>query len=98
MLRLHNLQRVRLLKQQAQNITTRVQTLKSDSTEFESFKILSSEIADSQLTNVQSMKFKKSIIAAAADALLSSIFLSFKSKIIKFKKMRIYKNQSENEH
>ena len=44
------------------------------------------------------MKFKKLIVAAAADALLSSIFLLFKSKIIKSEKMRIYKNQSENEH
>ena len=48
MLRLHNLQRVRLLKQQAQNIMTRTQTFKSDFTESESFEVLSSEIADSQ--------------------------------------------------
>ena len=52
MLRLYNLQRARLLKQQAQNITTKVQTLKSDSTEFKLFKILSSEIADNQSANV----------------------------------------------
>ena len=58
----------------------------------------SSEIADNQSTNVQSMKFKKLIIAAAADALLSSISLSFKSKIIKFEKMKTYKSQNENEH
>ena len=52
MLRLHNLQRARLLKQQAQNITTKVQTFKNNFTEFESFEVLSSEIADNQLTNV----------------------------------------------
>ena len=44
------------------------------------------------------MKFKKSTVAAAVDALLSSIFLSFKSRIIKSEKMKTYKNQSENEH
>ena len=98
MLRLHNLQRVRLLEQQAQNITTRTQTLKSDFIESESFEVLSSEIADSQSASVQSMKFKKSIVAAAADALLLSISLSFKLKIIKSEKMRTYKSQSENEH
>ena len=38
MLRLYNLQRARLLKQQAQNITTKAQTLKSNFTEFESFR------------------------------------------------------------
>ena len=52
MLRLHNLQRARLLKQQAQNITTKTQTLKSDFIKSESFEMLSSEIADSQSTNV----------------------------------------------
>ena len=51
MLRLHNLQRVRLLKQQVQNITTKAQTLKSDFTESESFEVLSLKIADSQSTN-----------------------------------------------
>ena len=60
--------------------------------------MLSSEIVDSQSANAQSMKFRKLTVAVAADALLSSIFLSFKSKIIKSEKMRIYKNQSENEH
>ena len=44
------------------------------------------------------MKFKKLIIAAVADALLLSISLSFKSKIIKFEKMKTYKSQSKNEH
>ena len=97
-LRLHNLQRARLLKQQTQNITIRTQTLKSDFTEFKSFEVLSLKIADSQSTNTQSMKFKKLTVAAAVDALLSSISLSFKSKIIKFEKMKIYKSQSENEH
>ena len=60
--------------------------------------MLSWKIADSQSANVQSMRFKKSTVAAAADALLSNIFLSFKSKIIKSEKMRTYKSQSENEH
>ena len=44
------------------------------------------------------MKFKKSTVAVIADALLLSISLSFKSKIIKSEKMKISKNQSENEH
>ena len=44
------------------------------------------------------MRFKKLIVAAAADALLSKISLSFKLKIIKFEKMKAYKSQSENEH
>ena len=44
------------------------------------------------------MRFKKLIVAAAVNALLSNISLSFKSKIIKFEKMKTYKNQSENEH
>ena len=44
------------------------------------------------------MKFKKSIVAATIDALLSSIFLSLKLKIIKSEKMKTYKSQSENEH
>ena len=34
----------------------------------------------------------------AADALLSQISLSFKSKIIKLEKMKTYKDQSENKH
>ena len=44
------------------------------------------------------MRFKKLTVAAAADALLSSISLLFKSKIIKSEKIRTYTNQSENEH
>ena len=60
--------------------------------------MLSSKIADSQSANAQLKKFKKSIVAAAVNALLSNISLSFKSKIIKFEKMKAYKNQSENEH
>ena len=35
---------------------------------------------------------------AAIDALLLQVLLSFKFKIIKFEKMRIYKSQSEYEH
>ena len=41
MLRLQNLQRARLLKQQAQNIAARVQALRSDSTEPESSEMFS---------------------------------------------------------
>ena len=51
MLCLHNLQRARILKQQAQNIAIRVQTLKSDFTEFKSFKVSSSKIVNNQSTN-----------------------------------------------
>ena len=51
MLRLHNLQRVRFLEQQAQNITTKAQTFKSDFIEFKSFEVLSLKIANSQSTN-----------------------------------------------
>ena len=98
MLRLHKLQRARILKQQAQKITTKTQTFKNDFTEFKSFEVLSSKIADNQLTNVQSMRFKKLTVAVTADALLLNISLSFKLKIIKFEKMRTYKSQSENEH
>ena len=58
MLHLYNLQRVRLLEQQAQNITTKIQTFKSDSIKSESLKILSSEIIDNQSANVQLRKFK----------------------------------------
>ena len=38
------------------------------------------------------MKFKKLTVAATADALLLNVFLSFKSKIIKFEKMKVYKS------
>ena len=60
--------------------------------------MLSSEIAENQSVNAQSMKFKELTVAATIDALLLSIFLSFKSKIIKSEKMKTYKNQSENEY
>ena len=50
-----------------------------------------------QLANVQSLTFEN-LSETATDALLSQISLSFKFKIIKFEKMRIYKKQSENEH
>ena len=98
MLRLHNLQRARLLKQQFQEITIKTQALKSDFTEFESFGTLSLKNADAQSAIVQSTIFEKSNATIAIDALLSQITLSLKSKIIKFEKMKIYKNQSENEH
>ena len=98
MLRLHNLQRARLLEQQFQKITIRAQALKSDLTEFESSETSSLKNADAQSANVQSTIFEKLNATVAADALLSQITLSSKSKIIKFEKMRIYKSQSENEH
>ena len=79
-------------------MTTKIQALKSDFTKFESSEILSLKIAENQLANVQSMKFKKSTVAATANALLLNISLSFKSKIINSEKMKVYKNQSENEH
>ena len=53
--------------------------------------------ADAASTDVQSLMFEN-LNETAIDVLLSQISLSFKSKIIKFEKMRIYKNQSENEH
>ena len=40
----------------------------------------------------------KNLNNVIVDALLSQISLSFKFKIIKFEKIKIYKNQSENEH
>ena len=70
----------------------RIQALKSDFTEFKSFETLSLENADAQSTNVQSMIFEKSNATAAIDALLSQITLPLKSKIIKFEKMRTYKD------
>ena len=60
--------------------------------------MLSLENVDAQSTSVQLTIFKKSNTTVVIDALLSQIILSFKSKIIKFKKMKIYKNQSENEY
>ena len=76
----------------------RIQALKSDFTEFESFETLNLKNADAQSTNVQLMIFKKSNVIIVIDALLSQITLSFKSKIIKFEKMRTYKSQNEKEH
>ena len=97
MLRLHNLQRARFLKQKAQNIATRVQTFRNDFIEFESFEMFNSKNADAQSTNVQFLTFKNSN-EVAIDAPLSQIFLSFKFKIIKFEKIKTDKRQSENEH
>ena len=54
--------------------------------------MLTLKVVESQSTNAQSLKFKELTIATIADALLSSIFLSFKSKIIKFEKIKVYKN------
>ena len=98
MLRLYNLQRARLLKQQFQKITIRIQTLRSDFIEFKSFETLNLKNVDAQSTNVQSMIFKKLNTTVAIDVLLSQIMLSFKSKIIKFEKMKTYKSQNKNEH
>ena len=92
MLRLYNLQRARFLKQQFQKMTIKTQTFKSDLIKFESFEMLSLRNADAQSTNVQSTIFKKSNATIAADALLSQITLLFKLKIIKFEKMKTYKN------
>ena len=97
MLRLQNLQRARLLKQQVQNIATRVQALRSDFIESESSEMFNFKNADAASANVQSLMFKNSS-ETATDVLLSQIFLLFKFKIIKLEKMRVYKNQSENEH
>ena len=91
-LRFHNLQRARLLKQQFQKITIRVQALKNDFIEFKLFKMLSLKNVDAQSASVQSTIFKKSDATIAIDALLSQITLSLKLKIIKFEKMRIYKS------
>ena len=91
MLRLQNLQRARFLKQQVQNIATKIQALRSDSIEFESSEMFNLKIVDAASTNVQSLTFENSS-EIAADVLLSQISLSFKSKIIKFEKMRIYKD------
>ena len=98
MLRFYNLQRARLLKQQFQKMTIRIQTLKSNFIEFKLFETLNLENVNAQSTSVQSTIFKKSNAIVAVDALLLQITLSFKLKIIKFEKMRTYKNQSENEH
>ena len=97
MLRLHNLQRARLLEQQAQNIAIRTQAFRNDFTESEPLEIFNLKNVGAQSTNVQSMTFEN-LNGTAVDALLSQIFLSFKFKIIKPEKMRTYKGQSENEH
>ena len=46
---------------------------------------------EAQLVNVQSLTFKN-LNETTIDALISQILLSFKFKIIKFEKMRIYKS------
>ena len=51
MLRLQNLQRARLLKQQVQNIATKAQALRSDSIESESSEMFSLKNADAASTN-----------------------------------------------
>ena len=53
--------------------------------------------ADAQSANVQCLTFKNSN-EATIDALFLQISLSLKFKIIKFEKMKIYKEQSKNEH
>ena len=96
-LRFQNLQRARFLKQQAQNIAARIQALRSDFIESESLKMFNLRDADAALTSAQSLT-SENLSETAADVLLSQIPLSFKFKIIKLEKMRIYKSQSENEH
>ena len=96
-LRLQNLQRARLLKQQAQNIAARTQALRSDSTEPEPSEMSNLRDADAVPADAQPLTSENSS-ETAADVLLSQISLSFKFKIIKFEKMRTYKGQSENEH
>ena len=91
MLRLQNLQRTRFLKQQVQNIAARAQAFRNDFIEFESSEMFNLKNADVASTNAQSLTFKNSS-ETAVDVLLSQILLSFKFKIIKFEKMRIYKN------
>ena len=70
----------------------RTQALKNDFIESELFKTLSLRNADAQSTNVQSTTFEESEATVAVNALLSQITLSFKSKIIKFEKMKTYKS------
>ena len=55
------------------------------------------ENADAASTNVQSLTFEN-LNETTIDVLLLQIPLLSKSKIIKSKKMRAYKSQSENEH
>ena len=49
------------------------------------------ENVDAASANAQSLTFKN-LNKTATDVLLSQISLSFKSKIIKLEKMKIYKN------
>ena len=90
-LRLYNLQRAYFLKQQAQNIATRVQALRNNSTEFELSEMLNLKNVDAQSTSAQSMT-SENLNKAAVDALLLQISLSFKFKIIKLEKMKTHKN------
>ena len=53
--------------------------------------------ADAAPANTQSLT-PENLSETTIDVLLSQISLSFKSKIIKLEKMRIYKDQSENEY
>ena len=79
-------------------MTIKIQTFKNNLIKFKSFEILSLENVDAQSANAQLTIFKKLNATNAVDALLSQITLSPKLKIIKFEKMKTYKNQSENEH
>ena len=85
------------LKQQAYDIATKIETFRNNFIKFELFKIFNLKNADAQLTNIQSLTFKN-LNKTAIDALLLQISLSFKFKIIKFEKIKVYKSQSENEH
>ena len=91
MLRLQNLQRARFLKQQAQNIAARVQTSRNDFIELESLEMFSLKNVDAESTNAQFLT-SENLSETVIDTLLSQIPLSFKFKIIKFEKMRIYKS------
>ena len=73
-------------------MTIKIQAFKNDFIEFKSFETLSLKNADAQSTNVQLTIFKKLNATIAVDALLSQITLLFKLKIIKFEKMKTYKN------
>ena len=59
--------------------------------------MFSLEDAGAASTNAQFLT-SENLSEIAIDVLLSQISLLSKFKIIKFEKMRIYKNQSENEH
>ena len=85
------------MKQQTQNIAARAQAFQSDFTESEPFEMFSLKDVDATSANAQLLTSEDSS-ETATDVLLSQISLSFKFKIIKFEKMRAYKNQSENEH